>query len=103
MMPAEAYEPTDRRPIANRERVVWQKLASLLAARRVSPNAISVGGMIAGIAAGALLVSTGFVGTGWPQRALWFAAAAGIQLRLLSNMLDGMVAIASQRASPRRW
>lgn len=34
-----------------------------------------------------------------PRRALWLGAAAGIQLRLLANMLDGMVAIASNRAS----
>jgi len=37
---------------------------------------------------------------GWLQRFLWLTGAAGIQLRLLANMLDGMVAIASQRASP---
>jgi len=100
-MPTETYEPTDRRPIASRERRVWQKLAAFLAARCVSPNAISVAGMVVGIIAGALLAATGFVenDNDWLQRAPWFAAAAGIQLRLLANMLDGMVAIASQNAS----
>lgn len=95
----DAYEPTDRRPIASRDRRLWQKMAALLAARHVSPNSISVAGMMAGIAAGLLLVATQFTENGWLQRVLWFVAAVGIQLRLLANMLDGMVAIASQRAS----
>lgn len=98
-MATEAYEPTDRRPIASRDRRLWQKMAALLAARHVSPNFISIAGMLAGIAAGLLLAATPFAEKGWCQRALWLAAAAGIQLRLLANMLDGMVAIASQRAS----
>lgn len=34
------------------------------------------------------------------ERGLWLAAAACIQLRLLANMLDGMVAIQTRRASP---
>ena len=98
-MATEAYEPTDRRPIASRDRPFWQRMATLLAARHVSPNFISVAGMVVGIAAGLLLAATGFAEHGWLQRALWLAAAAGIQLRLVANMLDGMVALASQRAS----
>lgn len=98
-MPTESYEPTDRRPIASRERRVWQKMAAFLAARHVSPNAISVAGLISGIAAGLLLAVTRFAENDWLQRALWLAAAAGIQLRLLANMLDGMVALAARKAS----
>jgi phosphatidylglycerophosphate synthase len=96
----ESYKADDRRPIASRDRKIWQNLANFLAARHVSPNAISVAGMVAGIAAGACFAATGFVPQGSAQRAVWLAAAAGIQLRLLANMLDGMVAIASHRASP---
>jgi phosphatidylglycerophosphate synthase len=96
---AQIYEPTDRRPLASRELKIWQKLAAALAARNVSPNFISVAGMIVGIAAGVALYATSLV-DGWQQRVLWLAGAAGIQLRLLANMLDGMVAIAQQRASP---
>lgn len=99
-MPAQTYEPTDRRPLASRERVVWQKLANSLASNHVSPNSISIVSMVFGIAAGAMLVGTAFASAGWHQRGLWLAAAAAIQLRLLANMLDGMVAIASQQASP---
>jgi phosphatidylglycerophosphate synthase len=94
-----AYEPTDRRPIASRERKIWQRLAAFLAVRNVSANLISILGMAVGIVAGIALCATGRV-DGWQQRILWLAAAIGIQLRLLANMLDGMVAIASQRASP---
>src|ERR1051325_7842766 len=96
---APAYETTDRRPIASRERKVWQRFSAALAAKRVSPNAISVLAMIAGIVAGVALYTTHLV-DGWQQRILWLIGAVGIQLRLLANMLDGMVAIASQRASP---
>ena len=98
-MPTESYEPTDRRPIASRERQLWQKIAAFLAARHVSPNAISVAGLISGVAAGLLLAATRFAENDWLQRALWLAAAAGMQLRLVANMLDGMVALASQKAS----
>ena len=92
------YQPTDRRPLASRELKIWQKVAAALAARNVSPNFISVAGMIVGVVAGVALYATGET-VGWSQRLAWLGAAICIQLRLLANMLDGMVAIASQRAS----
>ena len=55
--------------------------------------------MLAGVLAGLLLAATNSAADDSAQRALWLMAAAGIQLRLLANMLDGMVAIASQKAS----
>jgi phosphatidylglycerophosphate synthase len=90
-------ETADRRPIAARELGVFKSLASRLARAGVSANAISVAGMLAGLAAGAALVFT----ARRPElaRVLWVAAAALIQLRLLANMLDGMVAIESGTAS----
>ena len=93
------YEPTDRRPIASRERRIWQRVASFLAAHQVSPNSISIMGMLVGVIAGILLARTRFVADDAAQRALWLMAAAGIQLRLLANMLDGMVAIETHKAS----
>jgi phosphatidylglycerophosphate synthase len=98
-LPAQQYVPADRRPIASRESRVWQRVAACLANRGASPNAISMAGMAAGIAAGLLFAATRFAENGWVQRAFWAGAAAGIQLRLLANMLDGMVAVASLRAS----
>jgi len=51
---------------------------------------------VAGGTAAALTVQA----QAFPQRLLWVAVAAGCQLRLLTNMLDGMVAIQSATASP---
>ncbi len=64
----------------------------------VSANAISVAGMLCGLAAGGALAGTPWAG-GWAV-AVWLAAAVLIQLRLLANLLDGMVAVASGTASP---
>ncbi len=87
----------DRRPIAARGLRVFQRLAAWMAARRVSPNAISMAGMFFGIGAGLSLAAT----ARWPEweRVFWIAAAGLVQMRLLANLLDGMVAIASGRAS----
>jgi hypothetical protein len=53
--------------------------------------------MVSGIAAGAALAMTS-----WDSpysRVAWIAGAGFIQLRLLANMFDGMVAIESGRVS----
>lgn len=91
------YQPTDRRPIAARDRAIFQRMAAALAARNWSANGISIAGMISAIVAGLALWAT----AQWPQwhRLFFILAAAGVQLRLLANMLDGMVAIASGKAS----
>ncbi len=85
----------DRRPIATRNRKWAQSTTMWLASRNVSPNAISIAGMCACIAAGLALGLTSVE----YNRALWLVAALGAQLRLTANMLDGMVALASRRAS----
>jgi phosphatidylglycerophosphate synthase len=85
----------DRRPIATRNRKWAQTTTAWLASRNVSPNAISIAGMCACIVAGSALGMTSLVNS----RILWLIAAAGAQLRLTANMLDGMVAIASSRTS----
>jgi phosphatidylglycerophosphate synthase len=89
----------DRRPIAARDRAVFQRMAAGLVACRASPNAISVGGMLAGIGAGTCLAATPRVEP-LPARVLFLLAAGLVQLRLLANMLDGMVAIGRGMASP---
>jgi phosphatidylglycerophosphate synthase len=92
------YESGDRRPIASREWKLSRVAASWLAAHGISPNAISVAGMIVGLAAGACLAGTAHAARG--ERVLWFIGAVFIQCRLLANMLDGMVAVEAKRASP---
>ncbi len=90
-----ASKEIDRRPIATRNRKWAQASTAWLASRHVSPNAISIAGMCACIVAGAALGMTSIV----DHRILWLIAALGAQLRLTANMLDGMVAIASNRTS----
>jgi phosphatidylglycerophosphate synthase len=85
----------DRRPIATRNRKWAQAATVWLASRNVSPNAISIAGMCACIVAGIALATTSIA----HDRILWIVAALGAQLRLTANMLDGMVALASGRAS----
>lgn len=92
------YQPAERRPIRTRDLAVSKRAADWLAARGVSANAISTAGMLAAIAGAAALAGTALESP-W-TRLLWLAGAAGAQLRLLANMLDGMVAIESGRASP---
>lgn len=57
-------------------------------------------GMASGIGAGVCLFLTAHPATAEHVRGLFFAAAALIQFRLLCNMLDGMVALESGKASP---
>lgn len=76
-------------------------LAAALVRFGISPNQVSIAGMLFGIAAGVCLaitsLDTSIVSeTQAPTligRALFLAAAAFIQLRLLCNLIDGMVAI----------
>lgn len=82
----------DRRPLNSRSWPIMQRLSTLLVAMRVSPNLISILGMIAAIIAGVLLALTSG-GGGLQDRALYALAALCIQARLLANLLDGMVAI----------
>src|SRR5690348_14657426 len=91
--------PADRRPIAVRGWRVFGWAARTLAAGGVSPNAISIASLFAGAGAGLALAATAHLEDGW-QRLAWLAAAGLIQVRLLSNLLDGMVAVECGRASP---
>lgn len=90
-----AAQAIDRRPIATRNRKWAQAATAWLASRNVSPNTISIAGMCACIVAGVALGLTSVAN----HRIFWFVAALGAQLRLTANMLDGMVALASGRAS----
>ncbi len=81
-----------RRPLKTRNTSWARWLACRLAARRVSPNAISIFSLVfAGVGALAMLAAP----LSAPEvRGLWLiAAAVCIQLRLLCNLLDGMVAV----------
>jgi phosphatidylglycerophosphate synthase len=88
----------ERRPLASRNFRVFQSLAASLVAWRISPNAISVAGMACAAGTAILLALTDGV-TIFDR--IFFAGAAGlIQLRLLANLLDGLVAVEGNRRSP---
>lgn len=88
----------DRRPLKTREKHWAKRLATAVGRAGVSPNAISVAGMVAGLGAGLALAATSL--PEGPVRLCWLLGALGVQLRLLANMLDGMVAIETGRSSP---
>lgn len=96
-MAAQTHRPLERRPIASRERKSARLLAAWLARHGVSPNAISIAGLLCGLAAGAALAGTSLL-PAW-ERALWLLASVLVVSRLTANMLDGMVAVESGRAS----
>lgn len=84
-------EPT-RRPLQTRNTRWAAVIARFLGAHGVRPNVISLASIVFAAGAGACLwriTETGRGGESW----LFLAAAALIQLRLLCNLFDGMVAI----------
>ncbi len=85
-------ETAPRRQLATR-RAGWAiALARWLARVGVRPNAVSVAGIVfAAVAALAFMSSAGVAPRS--QAALLLIAAACIQLRLLCNLLDGMLAV----------
>jgi phosphatidylglycerophosphate synthase len=93
------YQPAERRPLASRDADIARRVAAWLIARNVSANAVSVSSMGFAAVAAFCLVETR-TATGSAVRILFVLAALFVQLRLLANLLDGMIAVGSQRASP---
>jgi len=83
---------SNRRPLTSRSTAWANFLANALVRAGASPNAISVISIAFALAGAALLIWT---------RAPWglVVAAICVQLRLLCNLLDGMVAIEGGRKS----
>ena len=83
----------NRRPIKARGNPFIQRLARRMAEAGITPNSISVASVVfAALGAVCLLVSP----VGWGA----IACAVGIQLRLLCNLIDGMVAVEGGRKTP---
>ena len=82
----------DRRPLKSRARPSARSLAAALARLGVRPNHVSVAGVFFALAA-----AVAFFGLldvpALLQAVLLLAAAAAIQLRLLCNLLDGLLAV----------
>jgi phosphatidylglycerophosphate synthase len=87
-----ATEATSRRPLKVREKAWAHSLASFMVARRVTPNTISLLSVCFSAIAGACLFFwQGFDAVG--RVVMLVGAAAGIQARLVCNLIDGMVAV----------
>ena len=89
----EAEAPADRRPLASRSTRWAVSLSQHLAATEITPNQISYCSVVAALLALPLLMATGHLGSSsWISLCLLLAAVM-CQLRLLCNLMDGMVAI----------
>lgn len=99
MLTGKPASTPQRRPLATREKAWAKRLASALSSRDVTPNAISVASVVFALVAAAALWLSGST-IGYARASLLFIAAGGIQLRLLCNMLDGMVAVEGAKTTP---
>jgi len=94
-MSAPNAAPEGRRPLKSRQVRFFQQLAGGLSAKGISANAISLASIgFALLAALFFWLSTVW---GWPGLLL---GAIAVQLRLLCNLLDGLVAIECGKKSP---
>jgi len=91
---------TNRRPIRSRE-AAWAKAAAAgLARAGASPDLISATSVAVAVLGAALLMAAGTIHVhGWLRTPLLVLAAGCIQLRLVCNLLDGMVAVEYERRS----
>ena len=88
-----------RRQLASRDTRAARTLARRLAALGIKPNAVSLAGVgFAFLAAAAF--GTSALAHDRTRSLLLLVAAAGIQLRLLCNLLDGMLAVEEGLKSP---
>jgi phosphatidylglycerophosphate synthase len=96
-MPATPPSPA-RRPLKTRDAKWVHALAASLARRGVTPNQISIASIACAVLAGVFIPIGTLVPTGVGTAALLLAAVC-IQLRLLCNLVDGIVAVEGGRAT----
>ncbi len=92
------YQPTSRRPIATMFRRTAEGAVRFCVRRRIHPDAVSYGSVVASALAA---LCFWWSGAGRLPALLLIPAALLCYLRLWLNMLDGMVALASGKASLR--
>jgi phosphatidylglycerophosphate synthase len=93
-MSRQPLEPsvTPRRVLATRNAGWAKAFARWLGQRGVRPNTVSIAGALFALGAGVDFYFAPEFARG-RQAAILMAAAAGVQLRLLCNLLDGMLAV----------
>lgn len=90
----------NRRPIGQRSRFYATYLTRVLSKSGVTPNFISFTSVVFAALAGACLYASGITQSGGDRIMLLLGGALFCQLRLLANMLDGMVAVEAGKGSP---
>jgi phosphatidylglycerophosphate synthase len=88
-----------RRPLSIRNVPGWNALAQFLAAKGVTPNAVSIAGLMVGAGSGVALAATGRFASGAAVPFLLIVAAVLILLRGFCNILDGMIAVEAGRGT----
>ncbi|WP_024299791.1 CDP-alcohol phosphatidyltransferase family protein [Methylomicrobium lacus] len=89
----------DRRSVPARENRWSKKAARWLAQANVSPDTISICGVLAALVSGLAFGLTAGAGP-IQSHLLWIVAGTMAGLRLICNMLDGMVAVEWGKGSP---
>lgn len=84
--------PENRRPLKTRGAAWAQGLAAAMARAGISPDAISAGSVVFAVLGLVLFIAAGFA-EGLSRGAHLIGAGVCIQLRLVCNLLDGMVAV----------
>ncbi len=82
-----------RRPLKSRQTAWAKMLAQILLAKKVHPNHVSIASVFFASLASSFLILTGCGEPGVATMLFYLGAAACIQLRLLCNMLDGLLAV----------
>jgi phosphatidylglycerophosphate synthase len=90
-------DDSSRRPLKTRSAEWARRLAKTLASAEITPNKISFFSMVAAGMGGVAFVVAGSGAI--PGEGGWLAAAGWIQIRLLCNLMDGMVAIEGGKKS----
>ena len=90
---AQSEHPVDRRPLASRSTGWARKLSAALASTSITPNQISILSMVAAAGAWGALALSVSVDSRILIGLCLIVAAIACQLRLLCNLMDGMVAI----------
>ncbi len=93
-------EPDNRRPLASRGTGWASALTRFLARTSITPNQISIASMFAAALAGIALWRAGLAQDATGRALLLVAGAGFCQMRLLCNLLDGMVAIEAGKGTP---
>jgi len=97
MMGMDKEQVKNRRPLKSRDTWWARVLTSVIGRTPLSPNAISLVGILFALVGSGIYVLVGHCGLS--VYAL-LGAAACIQMRLLCNMMDGLVAVEAGKSAP---